>query len=188
MTLLGGFRLFNGNACRHSRAMSDEIEPPITLITKQELETRLDQFGEMIEAAESPEKVIEWLDEEAGDLLDGLWGACGEKLAENEWDALFAILPRIYSVMIPEGLERLEIDADRLAGAFENRIAAKAVLPSRQPEVVQDALSVLDEISEQESVLNGPSKRIATALLTAAIDELDVTVWESVEEDGETQS
>ena len=165
------------------RRMSDEIEPAITLITQKELDIRLDHFGEMIEGAESPEKVIEWLDEEAGDLLDGLWEACGEKLAEPEWDALFAILPRIYSVMIPEGLDRLEIDAERLAAGFEKRIAASGTLECRQPVVVQDVLAVLEEIIEQESVLSGPSKRTATALLTAAIDELDVTVWESAQED-----
>lgn len=163
--------------------MSDEIEPPITLITQQELESRLDQFGEMIEAAESPEKIIEWLDEEAADLLDALWGACGKKLSDDEWDALFAVLPRLYSVMIPEGLERLEVDEDRLAAEFTRRLEAKAPLKSRQPAVVQDALSVLDEISEQESVLNGPSKHIAAALVAAAIDELDLTVWEATLEE-----
>jgi len=167
------------------RQMSGQSAPPVTLITQPELEIRLDQFSAMIEAAESPEKVIEWLDQEAADLLDGLWAACEDKLGDDEWDALFAVLPRLYSVMIPEGLDRLEIDEDRLVADFTRRLDARETPKSRQPHVLQDALAVLDEISEQESVLKGPTKRIAAALITATIDELDITVWESAQEDGE---
>ncbi len=172
--------------------MSDENEPPRTPITEPELDTRLDRFAAMIEAADSPEKVIEWLDDEAGDVLDGLWTACGERLSENEWDAMFAILPRIYAVLVPEEFERLEIDEERLVAGFVAwektsgaAFSASDISRSRQPVILEDALVVLADIVQNEDVLKGASKHIAMALLAAVVDELDITMWESQQEEEE---
>jgi hypothetical protein len=165
--------------------MSDENEPSLAPLTEQELEAGLDRFSALVESADAPEKIIEWLDNEAGDLLDGLWTACGERLSEDEWDAMFAVLPRIYAIMVPDELDRYEIDVERLAEGFAtweknapDQFAAAHFSKSRQPLVMDDVLTL-------ESVFCGPSKRIAVALLAAAVDELDRTVCESKEDDSE---
>ena len=119
-------------------------------------------------------------------MLDGLWAACGERLSENEWDAMFAILPRIYAVLVPEEFERLEIDVERLTAGFVAwekasgaEFSATDISRSRQPVILKDALVVLADIVENEDVLRGASKHIAIALLAAVVDELDITMWES---------
>ena len=186
------FPLFNANAVHHSPAMSDKNEPSLAPLTEQELEAGLDRFSALVESADAPEKIIEWLDNEAGDLLDGLWTACGERLSEDEWDAMFAVLPRIYAIMVPDELDRYEIDVERLTEGFAaweknmpEQFAASHFSKSRQPLVMEDVLTLLTDIIAQESVFHGPSKRIAVALLAAAVDELDRTVCESKEDDEE---
>ncbi len=172
--------------------MSDENEPSLAPLTEQELEAGLDRFSALVESADAPEKIIEWLDNEAGDLLDGLWTACGERLTEDEWDAMFAVLPRIYAIMVPDELDRYEIDVERLTEGFAaweknapEQFSASHFSKSRQPLVMEDVLTLLTDIIAQESVFRGPSKRIAVALLAAAVDELDRTVCESKDDDAE---
>ena len=167
--------------------MPENTEPPRAPVTEDELEAGLDRFSDFVQST-PPEKVIEWVDEEASDLLDGLWAACGERLSDDEWDAMFAVLPRIYAILVPDELERYEIDAERLAGGFaiwEKRGADFAMC--RQPRVMDDVLTLLADIIEHEPVFHGPSKQIAIALLAATVDELDRTVYESKAE-GEADS
>ena len=54
--------------------MSDENEPLRAPMSEQEIEAGLDRFSEFVNAT-APEQVIEWFDNEASDLLDGLWAA-----------------------------------------------------------------------------------------------------------------
>ena len=155
-------------------------------MTEQELEDGLDRFSEFVNST-APEQVIEWFDNEASDLLDALWAACGERLNEDEWDAMFALLPRIYAVLVPKELDRYEIDTERLTAGFASW--EKATSPefpaSRQPRVLEDVQSLLADIIEHEPVFRGASKAIAIALLAATVDELDRTVIESRAEDEE---
>jgi hypothetical protein len=176
--------------------MSEENELPLAHLTEQDFEAGLDRFAAIIDAAESPKSVIEWIDDEAGDLLEALWNACGERLTDDEWDAMFAILPRIYAVMVPEGFERYEIDEVRMADGFAGwqkaapkGVSAEHVGKCRQPLVMDDVLALLTEISANENVFRGASKHTAAALLAAAIDELDRTVVEAkLDEEEDTQS
>ena len=154
-------------------------------MTEQEIEAGLDRFEDFVKTT-APEQVIEWFDNEATDLLDALWNACGERLNDDEWDAMFALLPRLYALLVPKELDRYEIDADRLEAGFANwekavpaELSARDFATSRQPRVLEDILTLLADIIEHESVFHGPSKKIAVALLAATIDELDRTVAES---------
>lgn len=185
LTLRTAFPLFNVNAAAHSPPMLENTEPPLAPMTEDELEAGLDRFSDFVQST-PPEKLIEWFDEEASDLLDGLWAACGERLGDDEWDAMFALLPRIYALLVPSELERYEIDAERLAASFATWEKPGAdFAKSRQPRVMEDILTLLADIIEHEPVFHGPSKQIAIALLAATVDELDRTVCESKEEDPE---
>ena len=171
--------------------MSDENEPPRAPLTEQELEAGLDRFSEFVNST-APEQVIEWFDNEASDLLDGLWAACGERLNEDEWDAMFALLPRIYALLVPKELDRYEIDEERLATGFASwekavpvELSARDLARSRQPRVLEDVLTLLADIIQHEEVFRGPSKAVAIALLAATVDEVDITVVESREDEGE---
>lgn len=153
-------------------------------MTEQELEAGLDRFEEFVKTT-APDQVIEWFDNEASDLLDALWGACGERLNDDEWDAMFALLPRIYALLVPKELDRYEIDTDRLIAGFASWEKAAPSAKSRQPRVLEDIRALLDDIVEQENVFAGPSKKIAVALLAATVDELDRTVVESLADEEE---
>ena len=148
-------------------------------MTEQEIEAGLDRFEDFVKTT-APEQIIEWFDNEASDLLDALWDACGERLNDDEWDAMFALLPRIYALLVPKELDRYEIDTDRLTAGFASwEKAASDFTKSRQPRVLEDILTLLADIIEHEGVFHGPSKKIAVALLAATVDELDRTVIES---------
>lgn len=162
---------------------------PRSPISEEELDARLDRFAEWAGSIPA-EGVLDWFDSEASDLLDALWTVCGERLDETEWDAMFALLPRIYALIVPKDLERYEIDVERLAAGFqawEEELPAKPASAdfddSRQPLIVDDALALLEELTSQENLLKGPSRKIAVALLAATVDELDCTVIESMEKE-----